>query len=201
MKKKQTLDEFLDPARVARAGMGEEEWQKHVNELRQRQYESILSYKKWMDDYKESAECKARDKLEEELRRLKDDSVISKSETCVEIVEAFLHCVVYGWSFSDSARMLQPIGDEFERLRSKQAVLEKIKNDPKQKTKSKAKEYWDRWQAEPHLYKGPEAYAKDMMNKFGPESDLPEDEMLENIESPRRWQRKWKKEATTRPVK
>lgn len=117
MKKKQTLDEFLDPARVARAGMGEEEWQKYVNELRQRQYESILSYKKVMDDYKESAECKARDKLEEELRRLKVDPVISKSETCGEILEAFLHCIVYGWSFSDSARVLQPIGDEFERLK------------------------------------------------------------------------------------
>lgn len=68
----------------------------------------------------------------------------------------------------------------------------KVAQDPKQRTKDKAKEYWLRWQELPSLYVGPEAYAKDMMNKFGPESDLPEDQAIQNIESPRRWHRQWK---------
>jgi hypothetical protein len=73
----------------------------------------------------------------------------------------------------------------------------KVAQDPKQRTKDKAKQYWLRWQEDPRLYVGPEAYAKDMMNKFGPESDLPEEQVIQNIESPRRWSRQWKAQKNT----
>lgn len=73
----------------------------------------------------------------------------------------------------------------------------KVAQDPKQRTKDKAKQYWVRWQDHPSLYAGPEAYAKDMMNKFGPESDLPDDQAIQNIESPRRWHRQWKVQNST----
>ncbi|WP_162588342.1 hypothetical protein [Variovorax sp. RA8] len=73
----------------------------------------------------------------------------------------------------------------------------KVKQDPKQRTKDQAKEYWMRWQENPSLYSGPEAYAKDMMNKFGPESDLPPEQAIQNIESPRRWTRQWKAQSNT----
>jgi len=75
--------------------------------------------------------------------------------------------------------------------------IAKVAQDPKQRTKDKAKEYWLRWQESPSLYAGPEAYAKDMMNKFGPESELPEAQAIQNIESPRRWNRQWKSQINT----
>jgi hypothetical protein len=73
----------------------------------------------------------------------------------------------------------------------------KVAQDPKQRTKDQAKQYWLRWQEDPALYVGPEAYAKDMMTKFGPESDLPEEQVIQNIESPRRWSRQWKAQKNT----
>jgi len=69
----------------------------------------------------------------------------------------------------------------------------KLARDPKQKTKAKVRAYWERWQSNPSLYQGPEAFAKDMFRIFGPESDVAEDEAIQNIESPRRWHRDWKK--------
>jgi len=40
-----------------------------------------------------------------------------------------------------------------------------------QKDKESVYEYWRRWQAQPDLYKNQDAFAQDMLEKFGEESD------------------------------
>jgi len=77
----------------------------------------------------------------------------------------------------------------------------KIGGSRKKNTKERVKEYWDRWQLEPNLYDGPEAFAKDMMGKYGPEAEgLPDKDVINNIETPRRWHRDWRRRATTQPA-
>lgn len=80
---------------------------------------------------------------------------------------------------------------------AKQGGDARVSKDPKQRTKLKAKAYWDRWQSDPSLYRGPEAYAKDMYRILGPDSDLPDIEAIQNMESLRRWHRQWREERDT----
>ncbi|KVN46814.1 hypothetical protein WT12_14610 [Burkholderia territorii] len=46
----------------------------------------------------------------------------------------------------------------------------KARHVKKQKDKENVREYWDRWQREPHLYDSQEQFARDMLEKFGEES-------------------------------
>ncbi|MDR5660984.1 hypothetical protein [Burkholderia cenocepacia] len=50
-----------------------------------------------------------------------------------------------------------------------EAAKVRISKDPKQADKKKVREYWDRWQVEPNLYKTQESFARDMLEKFGEE--------------------------------
>lgn len=76
-------------------------------------------------------------------------------------------------------------------------VRAKLAIDPKQADKAKVLECWKAWQKTPldregkKKYKGPEAFAKDML-KF---------ESLESTQVITRWCRLWKKEHVTQPAK
>ncbi|WP_321921674.1 hypothetical protein [Burkholderia sp. BCC1998] len=50
-----------------------------------------------------------------------------------------------------------------------EAAKARLLKDPKQSDKKKVREYWDRWQREPNLYKNQDTFARDMLEKFGEE--------------------------------
>lgn len=129
MKKKESdrkvlnLAEIIQRIQSARQTMGEVAWTEYLADERRRNEEALLQSTKRVEDFWKSDEFKAREKLRLSLEEISQDPLIRQSETCMEVVEAFRHCVTYFWGASDSEAMLQPIGDEFGRLTRKRATV------------------------------------------------------------------------------
>ena len=71
---------------------------------------------------------------------------------------------------------------------ARNAAMERLKRDPKQKEKLFVRECWDKWQENPDSYKSKTAFSKDMLSKY---------ETLENQNVIVRWCGAWEKENST----
>lgn len=72
-----------------------------------------------------------------------------------------------------------------------QAVIEKLKRDPKQREKKFVRECWDTWQQNPESYKSKAAFARDMLTKC---------EHLESQKKIEDWCRAWEAANGTQPA-
>jgi AraC-like DNA-binding protein len=80
-------------------------------------------------------------------------------------------------------------GDQSLARFSQKGVQKMLSQHPKQADKKGVKEYWERWQKNPHLYPSVAEFGRDMLEKF---------ESLKSPEVIARWVRIWKKALLNR---
>jgi hypothetical protein len=148
--------------------------------------ETIEKMKRDFDRFSDSDEGRAREALRLRLEELRSDPAIRKSDTCIEVLGAFIHCVTYAWGASDSGGMIAPLLPHFDRERARNAAVAKRDNDPKQDDKTAVREHWDLWQTHSSRYRGKAAFARDMLDKY---------ESLRSQGVIERWCRAWEKET------
>lgn len=73
------------------------------------------------------------------------------------------------------------------------AVMAKLKRDPKQLAMQKIREYWWHWYNHPGAYKSKAEFARAMLSKYDCYND--EEPLLKSAPNIERWCRKWEKEA------
>ena len=151
-------------------------------EAQKRTRELMAKARRDLEDWTNSAEGQARETLRIRLEELRNDEAIKKSEVCLDVLDAFIHCVSYRWGAADSAQMIDLLAPHFESERAKKLVSAKLADEPKQKDKQQVRGCWDEWQKNPTRYKSKAEFARDMLQKF------------ESLISPQvieRWCRDW----------
>lgn len=117
MKKEKTkLSDLLAGAREARAAMSEEEWEEECRLRNESTAQMWIDMKRNFDAFINSPEGKAREALRVRLEEIVEDPVIRQSETCVEMLDAFIYCVSYRWGAVDSGAMIEPLANILEVL-------------------------------------------------------------------------------------
>jgi hypothetical protein len=140
-----------------------------------------------LDAFIDSSEGRAREALRLRLEALRIDPEISKSDTCIEVLSAFIHCVTYGWGARDSDAMMRVLGPQYARRQAVHAANEKHENDPAQAAKVEIREKWVAWQNNPGQYRSKAAFARAMLNKFAG--------VLKSPPVIERWCRVWEQET------
>jgi hypothetical protein len=113
-----------------------------------------------------------------------DFSTIEKINSLLTIVMAFGLAV--GASAGEKNQSIDDIRKMLASQFGRSGAMAMLSRDPVQIAKKEVRECWLRWQADPSRYKGPSAFARDMLDKF---------EALTEAEVVRRWCREWKKTA------
>ncbi|WP_141397500.1 hypothetical protein [Polaromonas sp. AER18D-145] len=203
-KEKKKPSDLLSPASVARvrearAAMSEEEWEEECRLRNESAAQMWIDMKRNFDAFINSPEGKAREALRVRLEEIVEDPVIRQSETCVEMLDAFIYCVSYRWGAVDSGAMIEPLAEHFNKVKAASGGKARVAADPKQPLKATVRTYWDRWQKQNNLYSSKAEFALDMLRMFGPESD--EKAPLKSADVLTRWCRQWKKENATQPAK
>ena len=113
-------------------------------------------------------------------------------------MKAFYESVTTGHQIElQFAQREQAIVKQTRSEMAKIGALAKLADDPKQREKAQVRECWEDWQRTPlnfqgkRKYKGKEAFAKDMLDKYG---------SLESAQVIARWCRDWAGEAVTQPA-
>ena len=73
------------------------------------------------------------------------------------------------------------------------AVLEKLRLDPKQEEKKIVKDCWDAWQSKPHQYANNTKFATAMIDKFRPDDPKEESKHLSSVKKITEWCTDWKR--------
>lgn len=172
MRKKQkagqsvSFEDLISRARKARSQMGEEAWRQYKKEQHEKYLASLIEGKRELDAFVNSPEGKAREALQARLEELRSDSVISQSETCIEVLEAFIFCLTYRWGAKDAAAMIEPLGEHFATV---QAVTNaQTRHEPSKKAKTFVQSEWKKHRSAYENNKS--AFARDYVsivaNKF-----------------------------------
>ncbi len=114
------LDALVASQRAAREAMGEQAWLEYQEQHKRLMAETIIKTKRDFDAFVASPEGKAREALRLNLEMLKHDDLIRQSETCIEVLDAFIYCVTYRWGAADSGGMLDPFDKHFATERNRQ---------------------------------------------------------------------------------
>lgn len=153
-----------------------------------------------LEEWPNTVEGQARETLRIRLEELRNDEAIKKSEVCLEVLDAFIHCVSYRWGAADSGGMIEPLAEHFNKVKAASGGKARVAASPKQAVKATVRTYWDRWQKGKSLYPSKAGFALDMLRMFGPESDTDEKGALKSSEVLARWCREWEKEGATKPA-
>lgn len=90
--------------------------------------EKLKSLKYKLDTFNASTEGMAREKLIERLKHLSDDPDISKSETCIELIEALRYSLDTRFMGKDSGEVIDALAFHFDKQRASRAGLAKAGN-------------------------------------------------------------------------
>jgi len=167
-------------------------------EAQKRTRELMAKTRRDLEDWTNSAEGQARETLRIRLEELRNDEAIKKSEVCLEVLDAFIHCVSYRWGAADSGGMIEPLAEHFNKVKAASGGKARVAASPKQAVKATVRTYWDRWQKGKSLYPSKAGFARDMLRMFGPESDTDEKDALKSADVLARWCREWEKEGATK---
>lgn len=185
-----TLKDFGKNASLMRSQFGEEKWAELVKSQETSIQDHVAALRGWLVAFDASPEGQARKALLVGLEALREHPVIRQSDTCLDVVGAFIQCVSYRWGAADSVEMLDPLWPFFQHIEGQRAAAAKLAKDPAQAAKKSVRGYWDRWQREPGLYQSKAQFARDMLD------DGKHGNALRSTDVIKRWCLEWEKERT-----
>ena len=156
-------------------------WEKEQKEI-------ASTWNEWVN----SPEGKAREKVHDALVDLSNDPDVLKSRICVDFINLAINISPADVGADTLNELLEPIKAYFNKLNASMGAAAKLSKDPKQQEKALVRECWGDWQNEPTRYKGNATFARDMLQKF---------ETLTSQPVIERWCRDWQKESDTQQAK